>query len=195
MNTPINIEEAVVGLRMFGACGPGAEWLSTQPDPHTAWQACDNPTQLLWVLQQGDFPRHTYVEIVRDCFEPVRPLFHDARSAAVVDVLHRWLEERTTQAEVAEVTDAAWAAARTATPNTPAELVAEAAARAVAVLTEQAVVETATKVLELATQAATSVPTIPPMMQWTQCNIIRQHVAFESVVMRLVLRAVREHSK
>ncbi len=124
-------------------CKAAAAWLETQPDPQAAWQNCQRPDWMLWLLNELNYLDERVMRLYA-CWcaretplsdgRRVWDLMTDERSRAAVEVAEFFAAGEATLEELRDAaraaSDAAWAAARAA--SDAARDAAWAAARAAA---------------------------------------------------------------
>lgn len=71
-------------------CQPAKEWLLSQPDHQTAWDACTDPTWMIWYLGKTGCPQQTLVTIA--C-RIARTFVHLAPPEALeaIEAAERWV--------------------------------------------------------------------------------------------------------
>lgn len=102
-------------LKALRPCHEALEWARTQPDAPTAWQNCNEPSWLFWILARiAPLTKEQSVSIAVDCAELELPKFeaafpNDKRPRDAIQAAKTWLVKKD---EVAEA--ATWAAAEAA---------------------------------------------------------------------------------
>ena len=102
-DTTDSIDAIVAFAEPRGACGPALSWLGTQPDPTTAWQACEEPGWLIWWLkQQPATDRKTLVRIACACARTALRFVPEGedRPRIAIETAERWLTGGATIREV-----------------------------------------------------------------------------------------------
>jgi len=99
-------------LRKLGACAPARTWAKGK-DYATAWQECQNPDWLLWLLAETSnlSPRTNELLACRFAREVVH-LNTDPRVLACLETRARWARGEASDSERASARAAAWAAAQ-----------------------------------------------------------------------------------
>jgi len=123
-------------LAKLDACGEAQRWAETQPNAKTAWEQCNRPDWMVWLLTHVGFDdpkmfrlyvcwcvRNTPLADGRKVWD----LLTDERSKNAVVVAERYANGEATKEERAAAWaaawDAAWAAARDAQSNKLREMV------------------------------------------------------------------------
>ncbi len=126
------------GLSSIGACGEAKEFAAKYESLQAAWEACDNPEWLLWLLLRtaGEWGSESHRRAVGVLVECVRPAMQyvpagETRPQAAMDLLSRYARgEAVDRAAAWAASAAAWAAARAASAASAAAWAATRAASA-----------------------------------------------------------------
>ena len=88
-------------LTALGACSEAVRWAETQPDAQTAWDACERPDWMLWLLgklnksEPWSDERKPLIRACIDCAETaLRYANNDTITANLwcLDALRRWCD-------------------------------------------------------------------------------------------------------
>ena len=103
-------------LKRLQACPEARAFAATHPDLESAWNACEHPDWMIWLLRRLQFQeRATYCLFACRCVRDtpladgskVWGLLTDPRSRAAVEVAERFARGEATPAELAEARRAA----------------------------------------------------------------------------------------
>jgi len=129
-------------LRALGACGEAVAWLVSTDHAtlQSAWDACERPDWMLWLLHKLGADRKLMVSLACDCAETALPIWlrkypDDDRPANAIRVARLWVGGEATIEQVREARRAAYAyadAAAYADADAAAYAYAAAAAAAAA---------------------------------------------------------------
>ena len=102
----------------LGACIEAVKWASQYPTAQSAWDACERPDWLLWLLQRTQPPtkdiHHAYVRIACAEARLALPYTIDPRVRKCIETVEGWERGERTLAEVNAAGAASWDAARAA---------------------------------------------------------------------------------
>jgi flagellar biosynthesis/type III secretory pathway protein FliH len=94
--------------RDHNACREARSWLTTQTDPHVAWETCERPDWMIWFARRRSVERKVLVRIACDCARTALRFVPEGedRPRRAIEAAEAWAEGR---AAVQEVRDAAYA--------------------------------------------------------------------------------------
>jgi hypothetical protein len=98
--------EFVKKLKFLGACDEAREWVATQPDAATAWEACPRADWLVWLLGalhvRGYILRQTLVFAACACADTALPHLPagEDRPRLAIEAARRWARGEATVEEV-----------------------------------------------------------------------------------------------
>ena len=114
-------------LLKINACGEGMEWLADQT-AEDAWATCQRGDWMLWVGSRCGVDLQTITITKVKCARLVQHLMQDQRSLDALDVAEQFALGNATREQLADATDAAYAAAYPAGAYNAAAYAAYAAA-------------------------------------------------------------------
>lgn len=102
-------------LRELDACDPAISWASQYPTAQQAWEACERPDWMIWLIDEtGMIEKCVLWRAAVRFARLVEHLMEDERSRHALHVREAWLDGHATDDEMAAARDAAaavWAAA------------------------------------------------------------------------------------
>ncbi len=111
-------KQLLAKLRTLRACKNAVDWLksSDYDSLQSAWNACERPDWMLWLLYRLGADRKLMVTLACDCAETALPIWHkrypkDDRPAHCIAVTRRWVLGTATIEEVREARRECFAAA------------------------------------------------------------------------------------
>ena len=177
--------------RDHNACREARSWLTTQTDPHVAWETCERPDWMIWFARRRSVERKVLVRIACDCARTALRFVPEGedRPRLAIEAAERWTRGEATIDEVrvaaADVAYAADAAADVAYAAADAAAdVADAAADAAANAAANAAADAA--------YAAYAADNADPGVAYANarkqaniqvCQIIRTHLRYEDVAL------------
>ena len=130
--------------RDHNACREARSWLTTQTDPHVAWETCERPDWMIWFARRRSVERKVLVRIACDCARTALRFVPEGedRPRLAIETAERWTRNEATIDEVraaayaadvaadaaADAADAAYAAAADAAADAAAAAAAYVAA-------------------------------------------------------------------
>lgn len=82
-------------IQVLKPCADAVEWLTSQPDPETAWAVCERADWMLWLAARLDIDRPTLVRAACDCARTTLkyvPTGED-RPRLVIEAAERWADD------------------------------------------------------------------------------------------------------
>ena len=156
-----DMQSLLAFARDRGACREARSWLTTQTDPHVAWETCERPDWMIWYARCRNVERKVLVRIACDCARTALRFVPEGedRPRLAIEAAERWTQD---EATIDEVRVAAYAAADAAADAANA---ADAAAYAA----------------DAAAAAADAYARKQANIQ--MCQIIRTHLRYEDVAL------------
>ena len=189
--------------RDHNACREARSWLTTQTDPHVAWETCERPDWMIWFARRRSVERKVLVRIACDCARTALRFVPEGedRPRLAIEAAERWTRGEATidEVRVAAAYAAAYAAdtvAFTAAANAAdaAAAAADAAANAAANAAADAAYAAADAAADVAyaAYAADAADNADPGVAYANarkqaniqvCQIIRTHLRYEDVAL------------
>ena len=163
--------------RDHNACREARSWLTTQTDPHVAWETCERPDWMIWFARRRSVERRMLVRIACDCARTALRFVPEGedRPRLAIETAERWTRN---EATIDEVRAAAYAAADAADAAADA---AAYAAYAAAYAADAAA--DAADAAAYAADAAADAADARKQANIQMCQIIRTHLRYEDVAL------------